>query len=157
MKTNSMQKRKGYLAVGGLGLVISIGYLGMSVQLPFGSVAQPGAGVFPIIVGVVLMLTSLAAMWEGWQMDKAEQVAVPVGADRKRLLSLIGLLLVYFVALPWLGQIISSALFCLFLMRLLSDTSWSRIIVYSLVIAVALHFVFVHLLQVPMPRGVLDF
>lgn len=157
MKTTSLQKHKAYLWTGGIGLFFAAGYLGMSFQLPFGRLDQPGAGVFPVIVGVMLMLASLAAMWEGWQMDKAEHIDLPAGADRKRLLSLIGLLFGYFVALPWLEQIISSTLFCILLMRVLSDLSWSRIVAYSLVISTALYVVFVLLLKVPLPRGMLGF
>ena len=70
-------------------------------------------------------------------MDRDEQVDLPAGADLRRLLSLIGLLLGYFLALPWLGQIISSMLFCALLMRVLSDLGWTRIVAYSLVISIA--------------------
>ena len=72
MKTTSFQKRNGYLVMGGIGLFFAAGYLGMSFQLPFGQLAQPGAGVFPVIVGVMLMLASLTAMREGWQPDKRD-------------------------------------------------------------------------------------
>jgi hypothetical protein len=37
----------------------------MSIQLPLGEIARPGAEVFPIVVGVKLAFTSLAAMWQG--------------------------------------------------------------------------------------------
>ena len=70
MKTTSFQKRKAYLATGGIVLFFAAGYLGMSVQLPFGKLDQPGAGVFPVMVAVLLMLASLTTMWEGWQLDK---------------------------------------------------------------------------------------
>lgn len=36
----------------------------MSIQLPLGEIARPGAEVFPIVVGVMLASTSLAPMWE---------------------------------------------------------------------------------------------
>lgn len=157
MNTNSIRKRNGYLAVGGIGLVLSVGYLGMAFQLPFGKPDQPGAGLFPVVVGVMLMLASLAAMWEGWQMDKAEQIELPVGADLKRLLSLIGLLFGYFLALPWLGHFISSVLFCIFLIRVLSDLGWLRIVIYALLMSVGIYMIFVYLMKVPMPRGVLGF
>ena len=65
-------------------------------------------------------------------MDKAERIDFPADGDRNRLLSLIGLLLGYFIALLWLGQTISSALFCILLMRVLSNLSWLRIVAYSL-------------------------
>lgn len=153
--TSSLQKRKGYLVIGGIGLFFAAGYLGMSFQLPFGQLEQPGAAVFPLIAGVLLLLGSLATMWEGWKMEQAEQVDFPAGADLKRLLSLIGLLLGYFLALPWLGQLVCSMLFCVLLMRVLSSLAWSRIVLYSTVMTGALYAVFIYLLKVPMPRGAL--
>lgn len=152
-----LQRHAAYRAVGGIGLLLSAGYLALSFRLPFGQVARPGAAVFPVLVGIVLMLASLTVIWEGWKMDRATAVELPAGADRMRLLGLIGLLLAYFLLLPWLGQLASSALFCAVLMRLLSKAPWPRIVIYSLVISAALYTVFIHLLNVPMPRGILAF
>jgi putative tricarboxylic transport membrane protein len=157
MKTTSFRKRKGYLTMGSGGVFIAAIYLGISFQLPFGQMDQPGAAVFPVAVGVILLLASLTTLWEGLRMDRGEQVSLPAGEDLRRMLSLIGLLLSYFLALPWLGQIISSTLFGILLMRVLSDLGWPRIVAYALVISIALYAVFVMLLKVPMPRGILLF
>ena len=157
MKSASLQKRNAYLVIGGGGLLLAAGYLGMAFQLPLGRLDQPGAAVFPIIVGATLIVASLATMWEGWKIDRAERAEFPAGADRKRLLGLLGLLLSYFLVLPWVGQFIGSTLFCILLMRLLSDLGWARIVAYSLALAIALHVAFVILLKVPMPRSPLHF
>ena len=157
METTSFQKRNAYLVIGGIGLLFGVGYLGMSFQLPFGRLAQPGAGLFPVIVGVVMVFASLTTMWEGWQLEKAKQIEFSAGADRERLLSLIGLLFGYFLSLTWLGYIASTTLFCILLMRMLSNLGWPRIVAYSLVMTLALYVVFVLLLKVPMPRGMLSF
>ena len=129
----------------------------MAFRLPFGELARPGASVFPIMVGVLLALASLSTVWEGWRTNIGEHVEFPAGQDRLRLLVLIGSLLVYILALPWLGQILASTLFLILLMRVLSEVSWPRITAYSLVISGTLYAVFVRLLNVPMPRGFLDF
>ena len=157
MEATRLQKRKGYLAIGALGLLLSAGYLGMSIRLPLGEIARPGAGVFPIVVGAMLAFTSLTTMWEGWRTDIGEHVELPAGRDGTRLMVLIGALLLYILALPWLGQIVSSALFLVLLMRVLTDVGWSRVIAYALAISLSLYGVFVLLLNVPMPRGILDF
>jgi putative tricarboxylic transport membrane protein len=156
MNVSRIQKRKGYLAVGAAGLALSAMYLGASAQLPFGQLARPGAGVFPLIVGVLLVIGSLSTLWEGLRTAIGEQVELPAGRDRLRLLVLLAALFVYIVALPWLGQLIASALFLILLMRVLSDVAWPHVIVYSLTIAATLYAVFVRLLNVPMPRGILD-
>jgi putative tricarboxylic transport membrane protein len=157
MEMTHFQKRKAYLMLGSGGLLFTVCYIALAVRLPFGEIAQPGAAIFPLAVGILLMLGSAATLWEGWNLDAAEQVGLPAGAGRKRLLSMIGLLAAYYFGLPWLGQMVSSTLFCVLLMRVLSPISWPRIIAYSLALSSALYLVFVHLLKVPMPRGVLGF
>jgi putative tricarboxylic transport membrane protein len=157
MTTSRVQKRKAYGVVGGLVMLVSLGYLFMSFQLPFGERDQPGAAVFPVAVGVIFVLGGLATLYEAWRMDPAVHIELPAGKDRRRLLGLVGLLLSYLVVLPWLGQAVSSALFFIFLMRLLSSYSWARVVVYSMAMAIALDAVFVYLLKVPMPSGFLGF
>lgn len=157
MQTTRLQKRKGYLAIGAGGLFLSAGYLGAALQLPLGELARPGAGIFPILVGVLLAFASLSTVWEGWRTSTAEHAEFPAGHDGLRLLVLIGSLLVYIVALPWIGQILASTLFLILLMRVLSEISWPRVIIYSLAISGTLYAVFVGLLNVPMPRGFVDF
>ena len=155
MDSTPVGKRGGYLAIGGIGLLFSIAYLGMSAQLPFGQMDQPGAGIFPVAAGSILLLASLATIWEGWQAEASEQVEFPAGADRRRVLALVGMLLGYFLLLPWAGQLVGSTLFCMLLMRLLSSLHWLRVVLYSVVMSAAVYAVFVHVLKVPMPQGVL--
>lgn len=155
MKKAALQKSKACLVLGGSGFVLAVGYLWMSFKLPFGKLDQPGAALFPVVVGVVWAAASLITLWEGWKMSRAEQVELPGGTDRNRLLATIGLLLGYFLLLPLLGQIVTSTLFCLLLFRVLSKISWTRVVVYSLIMSVALNIVFIFAFKIPMPRGLL--
>ncbi len=157
MKTTTVSKRRGFLVIGGIGLLVSSVYLGLTLQLPFGQRDQPGAAVFPLMTAVLLILGSFATISEGWRLSRTAEVVFPAGADLKRLLCLMVLLLSYFLLLPWLGQVISSFLFSVLLVRVLSRFGWGRIVVYSLVMSIALYAAFVFLLKVPMPRGVLAF
>jgi putative tricarboxylic transport membrane protein len=154
MKTNAFDKRTAYLVFGGAGLVIAAAYLGLSVRLPFGQLDRPGAAVFPVVVGCIFAVASLATIWEGWRMERSNPIDLPAGADCWRLLGLIGLLFGFFLVLPWLGQIVSGAIFSLFLMRLLSNLGWVRAAVYAVVLSVAVDLVFANLLRVPLPRGI---
>jgi putative tricarboxylic transport membrane protein len=152
-----LSKRKGYLLIGTGGLLLSAGYLGMAFQLPLGEMARPGAGIFPIVVGVLMAFASLSTVWESWRTEAGEQLEFPLGEDRSRLFVLVGALLVYVVGLPWLGQIAASTLFLISLIRVMSDVSWLRVITYSLGISITIYVVFVRLLNVLMPRGIIDF
>lgn len=155
MSGTPVRKRTGYLVIGGLGVLVAAAYLGLAVQLPFGRLNQPGAAIFPLIVGGLLVVGSLATIWEGRKTGPTERVEFPAGADRARLLGVVGVLLGYFLALPWLGHLLGSTLFCILLMRLLSGLAWPRVVLYSILITGTVHVVFIHMLGVPMPRGVL--
>jgi putative tricarboxylic transport membrane protein len=157
MDNVALRKGKAYQWFGLAGVLFSAGYLAMAVELPFGELSQPGAGIFPVVAGVILLAASLITIWEGRKLDPDSQLALPSGADARRLLGLVAALLGFLVALPLLGLLISSTLFCILLMRIISDLGWPRIAVYSVLICSALYGVFVFLLKVPMPRGLLAY
>ena len=157
MTAGTISKKKSYICTGLFGLLLSAGYLHMSLDLPMGALDEPGAGLFPILVSAIMAFASAAAMWEGYQAPISEAIEIPTGSDRSRLVKLVLLLLAYFIAIPWLGYSVSSFIFCMVLIRLLSDTSWVRCALYAAVMTAAVYLVFIYLLKVPMPTMALEF
>lgn len=151
-----ISRSNGYLVAGLVGILLSAGYLHMTLELPMGEIDQPGAGVFPLLVSGVLFFASVSSLWEGWHKRvNSPALDLPQGADRARLLKLIALLLVYFLIIPWVGFSLSSILFCAVLIHLLSALTWMRSAAYGFLMTAAIHLVFITLLKVPMPAGVL--
>jgi putative tricarboxylic transport membrane protein len=148
-----VQKRKAYLVVGFAGILLSVAYLAMGAKLPFGQMDQPGAGVFPMVVGVIMLFSSAAAVLEGWRMDPSLAIELPVGVDRQRVVGVTGFVLGYFLLLPWVGHLLASVLFFILTIRLLSDYGWPRILITSALLSGALYLIFVRLLQVALPAG----
>jgi putative tricarboxylic transport membrane protein len=157
MTDHSISKRTAYLSTGGLGILLSAGYLAMATQLPLGEMDAPGAGLFPVLVGAIMCFASLATVWEGWKTPHADGIELPVGQDRTRLFKLIVLLALYFTAMPWLGYSLSSWAFALLLMRLLSTLSWWRCGAYAALMTGVIYFCFIYLLKVPMPSFAISF
>lgn len=157
MKVRRLSKRTAYLVVGGAALAIAAGYGALALQLPFGKLDQPGAAVFPIVVTAIMAIAGVATLVEGWQMEPSALVELPAGQDLRRVAVLVTALVGYLVLLPWLGHWISSTLFLVATMRLLSHYTWVRVWATALVVAAAFEGLFVRLLQVPMPSGVLGF
>lgn len=153
---HAISRSQGYIGAGIVGILLSSGYLHMTLDLPMGEMDQPGAGVFPLLIAAILFVASLSAVLEGWR-NRANSLTLelPKGNDRSRLLKLVGLLLIYFLAIPWAGFSLSSILFCMTLIRLISDLSWQRCVLYAFLMAVAIHFIFITILKVPMPPGVI--
>ncbi len=151
-------KRKGRIAAGLLGLLIAAGYTVQASQLPYGTAAQPGAAIFPMIVGVAFMVISLITIWEAWRTTAVTgDFDLPIGADRRRLLLMIAILVAYVALLPWLGQVVASALFVIAMLRVLTALPWLRIVAYGLAIALLTYLFFGILLGVQLPRGPLEY
>lgn len=152
----AISRSMGHIGAGIVGILLSSGYLHMTLELPMGQMDQPGAGVFPLLVAGVLFVASVSALWEGWRRRTNSLVLdLPEGSDRIRLLKMISLLLIYFLAIPWAGFSLSSILFCILLIRLLSMISWKRCTLYAALMTATIHLIFITILKVPMPAGVL--
>jgi len=154
MQSVFWSRSKGYIVVGAIGICLSVLYLALSFQMPMGRVRQPGAGVFPVISGFLLLLGSASALWEGMKQRKSEKVELPAGSDLLRLLAVLGGVLGYLILLPVLGQLISSTLFCFVLIRALSSLSIWRVMLYAVLMAGAAYLLFVRILMLPMPAGI---
>ncbi len=154
MQSVNWSRSKGYIVVGAIGICLSVLYLALSFQMPMGRVRQPGAGVFPVISGFLLLLGSVSALWEGMKQRNSEKVELPAGSDLLRLLAVLGGVLGYLILLPVLGQLISSTLFCFVLIRALSSLSIWRVVLYAVLMAGAAYVLFVRILMLPMPAGI---
>jgi hypothetical protein len=66
MKTTSVQKRKAYLVMGGMGLFFAVGYLGMSFQFPFGQLDQPGAAFDKVLLSMGGSIGGLFLLVKGY-------------------------------------------------------------------------------------------
>ena len=154
MQSVNWSRSKGYIVVGAIGICLSVLYLALSFQMPMGRVRQPGAGVFPVISGFLLLLGSVSALWEGMKQRNSEKVELPAGSDLWRLLAVLGGVLGYLILLPVLGQLISSTLFCFVLIRALSSLSIWRVMMYAVLMAGAAYVLFVRILMLPMPVGI---
>lgn len=128
--------------------------------LSFGRWHKPGAAIFPIAVAALMALSAISVLLErrsGADDPMPAAFALPAGADLRRLLLVLAAFAVYFVAMPYLGNMITSALFLLASMWLLSDDpnrSIVRLAITAVVIAVTFEVFFVRFLKVQMPAGV---
>lgn len=128
--------------------------------LSMGRWHKPGAAIFPIAVGLLLAISAISVLLEkhgGADDPMPATFTLPSGADLRRLLLVMGVFAIYFLAMPLLGNLIASALFLLTTMWLLSDhpnKSLARLSLYAVAMALMFEVFFVRLLKVQMPAGV---
>jgi putative tricarboxylic transport membrane protein len=144
-------------------LVVGLVYLATAIQMPRGSIAYPGPGFYPSVVGVFLVLTAAVcfgiALWDARKERSATAPTVAEPENTKRIgtptLQLLALLVFYAGSLPYIGFLLSISVFLLLSMRIFGYQNWTRSIVVTVLIAGASYMVFVHWLSVPLPRGFL--
>lgn len=142
-------RRPGGIAMAVISLALSIGYLLMAFQMPFGSSGDPGPGMWPRIVGVGWVLISAVAV-----IDSLKKTAVsnedpfPRGEKLRLLLLFIASTIAYVVLIPFIGAYFTAPIYTFFLIGLLRGKWDIRAAIYGVIFGVPVSFIFIELLQV---------
>ena len=137
------------------GMLITVG----SIRLKLGGFHNPGPGFLPFITGVILTGLSLAVFIQsGRAGEQARRKPFLVNRQRawKATLTLIALL-VYAVAMNYLGFLVSTTLFLAFLLWAVEPQRWYIVLFGSLLASVASFTIFEILLKSPLPKGIFEF
>lgn len=138
-------------------LVLGSAYLAGSLKLPMGTSVRPGAGLFPLLVGISLVITSALLLMGSWKQKETgaeDREPFPEGKDRQRVLAVAMTLISFVALLKTLGYGVSSAVLMGAILRLLGLRSWGRIVLISLLTAAISFYLFDSLLGTPLPRGI---
>lgn len=111
-----------------------------------------GAKLMPAVIGVTLVV--LGAAHATLRDDGA---AWPDRDGLRRVLLMLGVLVVYVGILPDAGFLPATAVLTLTVVRGLGAYSWTMTAMWTAAIAVASHVVFKHWLGMPLPAGPLGF
>ena len=134
-------------------LAASVAYLALAFVFPFGTLARPGAGFFPVGVGVFLCVAALGVMVAGFRVLPA--VTEPLAAEARMRVAATGAALAGFcLLLPWLGYPVCAFLFVAAVLRRLGGGRWVPVVITAAISAAISHYVFAVLLSVPLPGGV---
>jgi putative tricarboxylic transport membrane protein len=134
----------GVAALGGV-------YLALALQLPMHTLNGPGAGVFPVMVAVALLVTGLLATW------RPETATAPdADADAPGSLMAAGIVFAALVAFCLLlqraGYVLAGVLLVTAVLKVF-EARWSTALIISAVSVAATYVVFVELLGLTLPRG----
>ena len=103
-----MNQRTAGLAAAVLFLLIGGGQIYMSLALPRGTLAEPGPGVFPLLVGTLMCAASLDGLAHA--IFDRNQLESSLLADAARPAALVAALAAFLVLLPRVGFILPSLL-----------------------------------------------
>lgn len=134
-------------------LLLSAGICFEALQVPLGSFRMPGAGFFPLFLG--LTLGGLSIMLLAQSLVGPARGSMRVWPEQPEVLYLVGSI----IAAAWLferaGFLLTMALFLGVAMRVLGKMRWVTVVVLALVGSVTSYVVFSRALLIALPSGIL--
>jgi putative tricarboxylic transport membrane protein len=142
------------LTLSASGLLLGALYLGATLRYPRGALAQPGPGLYPLLLGTLLVIACLGIAAEVWAGRRdIEQAAWPRGEDRRRVLVILGASLGYVVSLQVLGHPAAGTMVLLVVFRVMGMRNWGLALALAAAMALGSQYLFGVLLDVPLPTG----
>lgn len=138
-----------YQTVGALvGLAIGVGGGALAFSYGLGSLSDPGPGLWPFVVSVVIAALSAVLLVAGRALTDSEAFT------RSSLLAVAGM--ITFVAfgflLPLTGFEIPALALCVIWLRFLGGESWRNTVVISVVTVAVFYLLFLYGLRIPLPH-----
>jgi hypothetical protein len=129
----------------------------LSLEMPIGTFRMAGTGMFPLILGILLMILSGTFVLRIFFQGKGEQVKKDARAESTespvQLILFLGTMVLVTAFFNQLGYPLSSFLLMVALLRILGVKRWRFALPLSFITAVVCHFIFVQLLKIPLPKG----
>lgn len=151
------------------GLIFAVGlvYETMAMNMPRGSLAYPGPGLFPMVIGVFLIATALGCLLQEILprmrgKDPAasslpnEDSADPEERNVKKTVQLTALMIGYIFVLKPLGFPLAICAFLALAIRIFGYRKWLPTLAMAAIIAGISYVAFVLWLKVPLPLGILE-
>lgn len=116
----------------------------------------PGSGYFPFYIGLILVISSLGILYQAL-ISKNKNTKPFVDAEQlKRVLSVVGPIVLYVLATVFLGLYVASALYIALFMVVLGKYSWIKSVVTALAVNALFFCMFEIWFKVPLFKGTLD-
>lgn len=129
-----------------------------SRRLDIGTMAEPGPGFLPFWAGVLLWIMSTVLLGKAFFMKfEAGEPFFPEHDSWKRVAMIVLSLVVYNLLLQPLGFILVTFLFVGFLVKFIFPQTWFRSVVTAALSTAGVQFIFVNLLEIHFPKGLLGF
>lgn len=146
--------RKSLLGLAGFGLALGVLYLVETLRYPRGTAAQPGPGLYPLLLGFALVVACAGTALEEWlgRRSGREMSIWPPGVAGLRIGAILLASSGYVVLLPYLGHVLLGTLALLVVFRVMGMRRWLIGLVVAAFMAFGSYYVFGVLLGVPLPE-----
>ncbi len=129
----------------------------LSLRMPIGTFRMGGTGLFPLCLGIILMILSGVFILRIFFQAKAEQArkgaSIESSESPSQLILFLGTMALATLFFNRLGYPLISFLLMVALLRILGMKRLGLNILISVVTSVGSYFLFVQWLNIPMPKG----
>ena len=129
----------------------------LSLKMPLGTFRKSGTGLFPLCLGILLMILSgiflLKLFFQNKEAPKKGKAAVEIPGSTKQMIFFLGTMVLATAFFNQLGYPLTSFLLMVALLRILGIKRWAYNVLLSFVTAIASYFLFVQWLKIPLPKG----
>jgi len=157
----------GSIVFAGAMLAVGLVYEVMALNMPRGSLAYPGPGLFPMFIGAIIIATALGCLLQEIvprMREKKpaasslanEDSALPEERNIAKTVQLTALMIGYIFLLKPLGFPLTICAFLAFAIRIFGYRKWLPTLAIAALIAGLSYVSFVVWLKVPLPMGILD-
>jgi putative tricarboxylic transport membrane protein len=155
MRLHIDNKKNFYTALALL-LFTTVGLVEAS-KLPFGRLRAPKSGFFSLILTIILGILSLVLLGQafGKRGEGEERIEEGISINWRKIGLVTGALLAYGLSFEYLGYLLCSFLFILFLLRSIEPQKWWVVIVVAFLVSLSSYLVFGILLKATLPAGIL--
>jgi hypothetical protein len=145
-------------ATGIVVLLIGVVFLVYNLKYSLGQWANPGPGVFPLMVGVVWVILAtwhLVSVLRKHEAPARETLQESKTKGRTKALFIIGALVFYLLTVKWAGFFVTTFLFVVICSRLAGARGWGRPLALSVGINLFCYLLFGMWLKLSFPKGIL--
>jgi hypothetical protein len=129
----------------------------LSLKMPIGTFRMAGTGMFPLILGILLIVLSaifvLKIFIQGKERQVKKEISIESSESPRTLILFLGTMVLVTLFFNKLGYLLSAFLLMLALLRVLGVKRWTLTLPLSFMTAVACYFLFVQWLKIPLPKG----
>jgi putative tricarboxylic transport membrane protein len=129
----------------------------LSLRMPIGTFRTSGTGMFPLFLGILLMILSGIFISKIFFQGKKDQVKKEASIESSespiQLILFLAAMVLATLFFNHLGYPLTSFLLMVALLRILGIKRWGLNILISVVTSVGSYFLFVKWLNIPMPKG----
>jgi hypothetical protein len=128
----------------------------LSLKMPIGTFRMAGTGMFPLILGILLMFLSCIFILKLLYQHKKTTIkkdSVAEHGSPVQLILFFGIMVLVAAFFNQLGYPLSSFLLMVALLRILGMKRWTFTLPLSFITAVVCYVIFVQFLKIPLPKG----